>query len=147
LNVRSLNTDELLSSQIPEVVLIAVLSNYQPEQAEVVLRSIVMNLKKLVKNKRVLKKYINQLMMLSRLRKIEALTIKITEEMPIHYDYEKDTLYLKGTEKGLEQSIIKLWEKGFEMPMISNLLDVPLEKVEQIITNFKNEQKQKKYPR
>jgi hypothetical protein len=107
LNVHALNTDELLSSQIPEVVLTAVLSNYEPEQAETVLRLILRNLKKLIVNKRILKKYLNQLMMLSRLRQIEALTIKITEEMPIHYDIEKDSLYLKGTEKGREEEAAK----------------------------------------
>jgi hypothetical protein len=117
LNVRSLDTNELLSSQIPEVILMAVLSNYEPEQAETVLRAIVENLKKRVKNKRILKKYINQLMMLSRLRKIEALTIKITEEMPIHYDIETDSLYLKGTEKGIEKGI----EKGKDI-FVRNLL-------------------------
>jgi hypothetical protein len=147
LNVHTLDTQVLLSSQIPEVVLMAVLSNYEPEQAEAVLRSIVTNLKKLVKNKRVLKKYINQLMMLSRLRKIEALTIKITEEMPIHFDYEADTLYLRGIERGIEKNteknILKLWEKGIELPMISNLLDVPLEKIELVIAKFQKEQQKK----
>ena len=68
------------------------------------------NLKSLVKNKRVLKKYINQLMMLSRLRKIEDLTIKIAEEMPIHYDIETDALYKRGTQKGEERGM----EKGKE---------------------------------
>ena len=98
-------TNELLSSQIPEVVLIAILSNYPKEDAETILRTIVLNLKKLVKNKRVLKKYINQLMMLSRLRKIEDLTIKIAQEMPIHYEIETDALYLRGEEKGIEKGI------------------------------------------
>ena len=105
LNVKTLDTNELLSSQVPEVVLVAILSNYPKEEAENVLRRIVVTLKSLVKNKRILKKYINQLMMLSRLRKIEALTIKITEEMPIHYDIETDALYLRGTEKGIEKGI------------------------------------------
>jgi hypothetical protein len=100
LNVQGLDTNELLSSQVPEVVLVAILSNYPKEEAETILRQIVLNLKKLVKNTRIVKKYINQLMMLSRLRKIEALAIKITEEMPIHYDIETDALYLRGTEKG-----------------------------------------------
>jgi hypothetical protein len=53
-------------------------------------------------------------MMLSRLRKIEALTIKITEEMPIHYDIETDALYLRGTEKGIEQGFGKGIERGRE---------------------------------
>ena len=112
LNVRTLDTNKLLSSQIPEEVLMAVLANYPPDEAEIVLRKIVENLKKLVRNKRVLKKYINQLMMLSRLRKIESLTIKITEEMPIHYDYESDTLYRKGTEKGHKEGLEEGIEKG-----------------------------------
>jgi predicted transposase YdaD len=110
LSVRDLDTNQLLSSQVPEVVLIAVLANYDKAQAETVLRLIIRKLKLLVSNKRVLKKYINQLMMLSRLRKIEALTIKISEEMPIHYDIETDALYLRGTEKGIERGR----EKGRE---------------------------------
>jgi hypothetical protein len=74
LNVKDLDTNELLSSQIPEVVLIAVLGNYPKEDAETVLRAIVENLKTLVKHKRTFKRYLNQLMMLSRLRKIEGIT-------------------------------------------------------------------------
>jgi predicted transposase YdaD len=114
LNVQALDTDELLSSQMPEVVLVAILSNYPKEEAETVLRKIVLKLKTLIKNKRVVKKYINQLMILSRLRSIEELTIKITEEMPIHYDIEKDALYLRGTVKGLEKGLEKGREKGLE---------------------------------
>jgi hypothetical protein len=105
LDVQSLDTNELLSSQVPEVVLVAILSHYPKEEAETVLRKIVLKLKTLVKNTRIVKKYINQLMMLSRLRKIEALAIKITEEMPIHYDIETDALYLRGTQKGFERGI------------------------------------------
>lgn len=37
--------------------------------------------------------------MLSRLRKIEGLTVKITQEMPITYNIETDFLYEKGIEK------------------------------------------------
>jgi predicted transposase YdaD len=118
-----------LSSQVPEVVLLAILSNYQIEQAETILRLIIENLKKLEKNKRVLKKYINQLMMISRLRKIEALTIKISEEMSINIDYETDTLYLRGAEKGIEKGI----EEGIAQKdklIVKNLL---------LDTDFSNE--------
>jgi predicted transposase YdaD len=115
LNVHGLDTNELLSSQLPEVVIVAILSNYPKEEAETVLRKIILNLKKLVKHKRTLKRYLNQLMMLSRLRKIEALTIKITEEMPIHYDIETDALYLRGTEKGKEEGKEEGREEGKEI--------------------------------
>ena len=42
---------------------------------------------------------------LSRLRKLEAITYKIIkEEIPIIYDIETDDLYLKGMEKGMEKT-------------------------------------------
>ena len=131
---------------------LAVLANYKPEEAETVLRKILANLKKLVKNKRVLKKYINQLMMLSRLRKIENLTIKITEEMPIHYDYETDTLYLKGIEKGQKEIEKKsylfvrnlLLDSDFTKEKIALLADVPLEFVKKVKLALELEAAQKK---
>jgi flagellar biosynthesis/type III secretory pathway protein FliH len=75
--------------------------------------------------------------------------------MPVNYDYEKDTLYLRGYEKGYKEGfkkgyvigreeersliIIKLWEKGVEIIWISYLLDVSLEKVERICIKSQNE--------
>lgn len=106
-NVHGLNTAVLLSSQIPDTVLIAVLSNYPIEQAESVLRLIVQKLKTLARNDSELTKFLSQLIMLSRLRKIEALTIKIAEEMPITIDIETDYLYNKGIEKGIEKGMSK----------------------------------------
>jgi hypothetical protein len=141
LNVQGLNTDELLGSQVPEVVLVAILSNYPKADAENVLRKIVVTLRSLIKNKRILKRYINQLMMLSRLRKIEALTIKITEEMPIHYDIETDALYLRGTEKGIEKGIELhayisvtnlLLDTDFDDAKIARLAKVPLDFVQKV---------------
>jgi hypothetical protein len=128
---------ELLSSQVPEVVLVAILSNYPKEEAENVLRRIVFTLKSLIKNKRVLKIYINQLMMLSRLRKIEALTIKITEEMPIHYDIETDALYLRGTEKGIEvhtyMSVMNLLaDTDFDDAKIARIVKTTLDFVQKV---------------
>jgi predicted transposase YdaD len=157
-NVHALDPNELLNSQIPEVVITAILADYDPTEAEIILRKIIANLKKLVKNKRVLKKYINQLIMLSRLRKIESLTIKITEEMPIHFDYETDTLYLRGIEKGIEKErekmrkeiekerqiyVLNLWKSGMESSMISNILNLPIEVIEQIIADFQKNERNK----
>ena len=47
INVHALKTEELLSSQIPDTVLIAVLADYPPEQTESILRLIVRKLKAL----------------------------------------------------------------------------------------------------
>jgi predicted transposase YdaD len=155
LDARSLDTTQLISSQIPEEVLMAVLGNYRPEEAEDILRKIISKLKIIIRNKRVLKRYINQLMMLSRLRKIEALTIKIAEEMPIQFDFETDTLYLRGSEKGHQEghqeglqeerkkNVLSMWQNGIEPPMIANLLNLPIEQIDRIIAEFQNESSDK----
>ena len=85
----------------------AILANYPKEQSESILRLLVKQLKAISKTKTEFRKHIKQLVILSRLRKIEDLTIKITEEMPIIYDIENDYLYKKGTEKGIEKGIEK----------------------------------------
>jgi predicted transposase YdaD len=114
LQIHDLDTQQLLSSQVPQVVLLAILSNYPKEQAESVLRLLVRQLRVLSKNKSELSRYLKQLMILARIRKLEDLTIKIAEEMPIVYDIQTDYLFLKGIEKGIERGIERGIEKGIE---------------------------------
>jgi hypothetical protein len=67
--------------------------------------------------------------------------------MPIHIDVESDTLYLRGIEKGIEKertnSVLKLWQKGIETSMISNLLDLTLEQVENILAEWQKQNPKK----
>lgn len=114
INIHALNTSELLGSQVPEVILLAILSHYEPEQAEVVLRLILSRLKAVCKRRSALKKYLTQLLVLSRLRKLEPLTTKMIEEMPITYDITQDELYLRGMEKGISQGISQGISKGID---------------------------------
>jgi hypothetical protein len=71
--------------------------------------------------------------------------------MPIQFDYETDTLYVRGNEKGLEKglekgqylerkkNVLSAWQKGVEPPMIANLLSLPIEQVQDIIAEFQGE--------
>ncbi|MBL7814261.1 MAG: Rpn family recombination-promoting nuclease/putative transposase [Saprospiraceae bacterium] len=49
----------------------------------------------------------------------------------------------KGIEKGTFDSIIKLWQKGIEPNMISNLLDLDIQHVNQIIADFQKQEPEK----
>ena len=104
-NVHEFNCEALLQSQVPDVIILAILSNYPKEQSESLLRLIVRQLKSVCKNPSELSKYLKQLIVLSRLRKIENLTIKITEEMPISYNIETDYLYQQGEKRGIEKGM------------------------------------------
>ena len=98
-------------------------------------------LKEISKTTGSLDKYLQQLIMLSRLRKIEAITNKIIEEMSLLVDIEKDTFYIQGKQKGIEEGIetaqhkmiIKLISKmGLDDKSIAELTEVPLKVIRSI---------------
>jgi predicted transposase YdaD len=141
IDVHALDHQQLLASQVPDVIILAVLADYPPEKAESVLRLILRQLKTACKSTSELSKYIKQLVVLSRLRKIEDLTIKITEDMPISYDVETDYLYKKGTEKGMEREKIEVIcqarQEGSSIEYIAKIVRLSPEQVRQILDNLK----------
>jgi hypothetical protein len=141
IDVHALDHQQLLESQVPDVIILAVLADYPPEKAESVLRLILRQLKIACKSTSELSKYIKQLVVLSRLRKIEDLTIKITEDMPISYDVETDYLYKKGNEKGMEREKIEVIcqarQEGSSIEFIAKIVRLSPEQVRQILDNLK----------
>ncbi|MEM6317013.1 MAG: hypothetical protein AAF960_05045 [Bacteroidota bacterium] len=105
INIFKLNTEELLTSQVPSYVIAAILTDITTDKVESILRMILLRLKQVCKNKSELSRYQKQLIILSRLRKFEGLATKIVYDMPITYDIETDYLYKKGIEKGIEKGV------------------------------------------
>ena len=146
LNVHDLDAQKLLSSQVPEVVLLAILASYPEEDTEKTLNTIILTLKELAHNEHELNRHIKQLMVLSRLRKINHLAVKKINEMSFTIDKYTDVLYVEGKVEGLEEGkgkgikesidVIKHWQKGMKPPMIANVLNLPIKEVEQIIAEF-----------
>ncbi len=136
INIHDLNTTELLSSQIPEVVLLALLSNYEEERTESILRFIVIQLRAVCDSNKELSKYLRQLIILSRLRKLELLTTKIIRTMPITYDIQQDGLYKQGIEQGIEQGIkevaIRCLKEGMTYKAISTVTGLSIEQIERL---------------
>lgn len=89
-------------------------------------------------------KYVNQLLLLSRLRKLDDQLLKIVEKMPVIYNVEEDTLYNRGKahghKKGLSTgiSIIKYHVSGKSPKQISEQLDLTVEEVINIIQQFED---------
>ena len=148
-----LDYGQLLSSQVPEVVVLAILADFKNKPPEAVIRSIVERLQKVVKGELSLQKYIRQLNVMSGLRKLHELTIKTIEDMPVTYDVRSDFLYKKGKEEGKEEGreegreeafnekerivVTRGWQKGMSPEEIAELADMPLERVKAIIEELK----------
>lgn len=96
INLHELDAEKLLSSQVPEVILLALLADFEQEHTEAILRLLVKQLKTFSKSPNDLKKYLNQLLMLSKLRKLEFITDKIIKDMPITYNRKEHFLYQEG---------------------------------------------------
>lgn len=149
IDIGRLDFGQLLSSQIPEVVVLAILADFNKEPPERAIRSIIERLQQVAKGELSLQKYIRQLNVLSGLRKLHELTIKTIEAMPITYDIRTDFLYKKGREEGREEGrelkeriiVTRIWEKGLPPEEIAELADMPLERVKAIIRELEAERK------
>jgi hypothetical protein len=141
INAQELDSENLLTSDIPQVILLAVLGNYPAEKTEQILRSVIRKLQIVCTDKAQFSKFIKQLIAISRLRKIDFLTHKIATEMPISFDITTDFLYLEGQQKGRVEGEQKkdrnfvsslIVNTDFDNEKIAFLANVSLDFVEKI---------------
>jgi len=104
-NARNFSPKKWLDEEEPSKVIMAILGDYQKKNAELILTAIFDKLVKVCKTDVELKKYVEQLLIISRMRNLEELTVKLLKEMPITLDYKKSYLYKLGLQKA--EDIIK----------------------------------------
>ena len=115
LNLNELEFDKMLQSQIPEEIVLAILSDFSGKNPEKIIRLIIEKLKKYSNSDAHLKKCIRQLKVLSKLRTLDKETTKTINSMPIKYNLEEDYSYQQGIIMG-EKRGIELGEKrGIEL--------------------------------
>lgn len=112
--LKQIPKEKFIHSNVPEEVVLAILCDFGEDQPEEVVKQILEHLHKICRRSVRLKKYQKQLLILSRLRKMEIIVKTQVEAMTIHYDIETDGLYLQGIEKGIEKGIEEGIEKGIE---------------------------------
>jgi predicted transposase YdaD len=146
-DLKTIDAQVFLQSDQPEELILAILAKYPRAKAGQVIDIILTQLKKIVKSKRNLEKYCTQLDILSRLRKLQPLTKKRIDKMPIIIDLESDVAYQRaekrgekrgekiGETKGLEKAvqIVRfLEEKVLNESEIAKKLRVPVKYVRTI---------------
>jgi len=142
-NIHELPLNHVLESDVPEEIVLAILTDYPASDAEKVISLILQKLKKVAVDEAALKKALQQLLTLSRIRKLEVQTKNQIKTMPITYDITTDGLYLEGREKGREEEkhkfIIRLLkETSMTEQQIAKLADAPLEVVRRIKSSLEN---------
>ena len=79
------------------------LADFKSERTEAILRLSLSNLKKHSRSIAEFKKFEQQLIFLTRIRKLDKQILKIIEDMPLVIDIENHALFQKGVTQGLEK--------------------------------------------
>jgi hypothetical protein len=138
INLSKINPDNMIASDIPEEVLLAVLGQYRKEQSETVVKRIITKLKDLSTDEKELKKYVMHLTILSRLRNFEEETTKIFHAMPITYDVKKDFLFQMGKDEGVVEGVAKGIEQGIEQGVARGREETKDTVIISLVLNFPN---------
>ena len=120
-----------VASDIPEEIMLAICADYGEQPSNVVIRTILQRLKKVSSQERLLLRYVNQLTILSNMRKLEQETITESKAMDITGNIEEFELYQMGRKEG-EKKGEKKGKKEGEKEAISALLKSQLLTPEQI---------------
>ncbi len=144
-SLHSLSYEGLLNSQIPEEIMLAMLADFGKTTAKAVVEKILQRLLQLKIEPITLEKYLRQMLLLARLRQNLNETLqKQLSTMALTYDIEKDSLYIKGIEKGIEKGELQTKIKGIQNALrqqkltaeeIADLFEVTIEFVVQIQAN------------
>jgi hypothetical protein len=125
--------DLFLTSDKPEEILLAILSNFGSNSPEEVIRGILQKIERILGKGLLLQKYTRQLQILSMLRKLQPQTNKIIQNMSLTIDIREDIVYKQGILDAKEEVIIKmLAESNLTIAQIANFLNVEEAIVERI---------------
>lgn len=130
-NIQELQANQLLQSDVPEEILLAILADHSAARVEEVVQQIILNLQRIVDDKAAIRRYLQQLLALSRMRKLDFSTQKVVENMPISYDITQDVLFKEGEAKGEAKGQVKGKEAEARM-FIINMLKAGRYSVEEI---------------
>jgi len=88
ISIYDMNPKDFLSSQVPSVIMLALLTKFKEEQTEAVLRMVLSNIKKYANQEKDLKKHLEQLLILARIRKY-----KKTSFIDYNFFYSKGKIF------------------------------------------------------
>jgi len=132
-SLRDYSYENLLDSQLPEEIILAVLSDFRKQKPMEVIRQILGRLREIGTDEITLRKYIRQLAVLARLRNLTKETQKQIQDMGLTYNITEDYLYQEGQKTKERDIVIKmLKDKTLSIEKIADLIGVTVDYVKQV---------------
>ncbi|MFW5760804.1 MAG: hypothetical protein ACOCXH_07495 [Cyclobacteriaceae bacterium] len=149
-----------IDSSIPEELILTILTNFEGKDEAAIIIDVIKKLRETNLSEIAFKKYVRQLIVLSRLRGLNEYIKTALQKMPITYNIEEDAFYKEGLKRGLEkvkkekelrqrekelrqrekelrqrekeQAIIQMLKDGLPVDKIATYLNMPLSLVRNI---------------
>ena len=102
INIAAIDYRVFVNSVKPEEILLGILANFAQQEPQEVIRQIIRRIEETANGDFALKRYRQQLRVLSQLRQLEILTDSIMLTVSEFFKEEKDPLYMRGIKKGEE---------------------------------------------
>ena len=133
INITQFDYLRFLSSDNPEEVILAILSDFGKETPENALNKIVQRLEETKTDETTFKKHLRQLRVLSKLRKLDLKFDDMIQNMAKYIDAENDYLYIRGKHEEQEKVVVNLLlQTDFGLDKIANIANVTTEFVKSI---------------
>jgi len=114
LNLCQIDINAFKDAASPEELVLSVLSNFPADESETVIKDIVQRLFNICDNPHQFQKAIQQLTVLSQLRKLDSFIKENTADMPITIDLRENVMYKDGLQQGLQQGLEQGREQGIQ---------------------------------
>ena len=134
-DIRNFPTQSTLNSEVPEGIILSILTDYKKSDADKIIEEIIYKLQKASKSESELRKSIKQLIVLSRLRKLEVKIKQKLKDMPITYDIKTDGLYNEGIREGIQKGRKEGIQKGQEQGMERTKKEITLNLIKAGLNN------------
>lgn len=151
INIRSIDYKDFVASNIPEYVILGILGDFGKDTPETAAENILKKLititetEKRYKNTLEQQKYLKQIDVISQLRGLQSIIIKLIKNMAITLDITKDIHYIEAKMEGkiegeikgqtLEKNknIRKGHSKGMSITELADFFEVSIEYVKKVI--------------
>ena len=136
INITEFDYKRFLVSNNPEEIILAVLSNFGEEKPENALNEIIHRLEETTSEQRTFQKYLRQLRVLSKLRKLDLKFDDMIQNIAKYIDAENDYLVI-NTKKEIVENLLR--ESGLSVDKIAKMAKVTLDFVKNIQQKLNSE--------
>lgn len=135
INITQFTYLRFFTSENPEEIILAILSDFGSEKPENALNQIIHRLEETISDQRTFQEYLRQLRVLSKLCKLDIKFDNMIQNMAKYIDAENDYLYIRGKQTAEEKIVGNLLKKlNYSLEQIADIMGVSVE----FVKNVKN---------